>query len=594
MRPSLFARGLVLVAGLALLAAPIAADEGWLIERLDITYDVQRDGSISVAEAIDVDFRGLAKHGIFRDVARRQGYDETRYRTYDIRLGDVRSADGRRYRVDVQGVGDLERFKIGDPNKVLSGRQTYRLTYRLGGALNAQADHDEFYWNGTGTWPVAIAQASIVVRAPDDGIERVACFEGRQGSNQPCNATFAARQATFRATRPLREGEQLTIVTSFRKGLVTVPPPRLSTRPRNVLHSFDSTPSMLAAMMAGFLLTLGGVGAIWWRWGRDRRFVALVRSSSETAEERVPLLGGRPIAVEFEPPEKLRPGQMGLLLDERADTLDVTATIIDLAVRGYLKITEIEKAHWFSSRDWQLDRLKAADAELLEYERIVLDGLFAKGTPTTISALKNKFYSDLAKAKKALYTDAVERGWFPANPNTVRTLWRLAGIVALSGGVALTIWIGAHWGAGLLGLPVIAGGAVLAMAAGAMPRRSALGRDLTRRTLGFLRYIKTAEVGNQAFAERANLFTEYLPYAVAFKCVERWAHAFQGIDLQAATAGWYSGTSGFNIGTFSSSMSSFSSSVSSTIASTPGGSGGSGFSGGSSGGGGGGGGGGSW
>ena len=98
----------------------------------------------------------------------------------------------------------------------------------------------------------------------------------------------------------------------------------------------------------------------------------------------------------------------------------------------------------------------------------------------------------------------------------------------------------------------------------------------------------------KAFAERANIFTAYLPYAIAFKCVDRWARAFQDIDMQRATAGWYAGSSAFDPHSFSSNVSSFSSSVSTVMASTPGGSGGSGFSGGSSGGGGGGGGGGSW
>jgi len=259
-----------------------------------------------------------------------------------------------------------------------------------------------------------------------------------------------------------------------------------------------------------------------------------------------------------------------------------------------VRITEVEKAHWFSGKDWRLDRLKASDAALLEYERIVLDGLFAKGASTTISALEEKFYGDLTKAKKALYADGVRREWFPSNPETVRNLWRLAGILVAGAGVFLMVGLGQQYGAGLVGLPLLVGGVALAIAASAMPRRTAVGQDVTRRTLGFLRYIKTAEVGNQAFAERASLFTEYLPYAVAFRCVDGWARAFRDIDLQAATAGWYMGTSGFNAATFSSSLASFSTSVSSTIASTPGGSGGSGFSGGSSGGGGGGGGGGSW
>jgi uncharacterized membrane protein len=127
-----------------------------------------------------------------------------------------------------------------------------------------------------------------------------------------------------------------------------------------------------------------------------------------------------------------------------------------------------------------------------------------------------------------------------------------------------------------------------------MPRRTAIGRELMRRSLGFAKYMKTAETAQQAFAERANIFTSYLPYAIVFRCVDKWARAFKDIDVQAATGGWYVGTTPFNAGTFSSSLGSFSSSVSSTLASTPGGSGGSGFSGGSSGGGGGGGGGGGW
>jgi uncharacterized membrane protein len=135
---------------------------------------------------------------------------------------------------------------------------------------------------------------------------------------------------------------------------------------------------------------------------------------------------------------------------------------------------------------------------------------------------------------------------------------------------------------------------LLLVASGAMPRRTAKGREATRRALGFARYIKTAERHQQAFAERASIFTSYLPYAIAMKCVEKWARAFKDIDLQQATAGWFVGSSHFDANSFSSNISSFSSSVSSAIASTPGGSGGSGFSGGSSGGGGGGGGGGSW
>jgi uncharacterized membrane protein len=224
----------------------------------------------------------------------------------------------------------------------------------------------------------------------------------------------------------------------------------------------------------------------------------------------------------------------------------------------------------------------------------VLDGLFSGAATQRLSALKNKFYKDLEKAKSALYADAVGRNWFPRNPSSIRAIALVLGIFLIIIGVFTVIGLGARFGAGMLGLPIIFGGLLLAILSGTMPRRTAIGRELMRRSLGFAKYMKTAETAQQAFAERANIFTSYLPYAIVFRCVDKWARAFKDIDVQAATGGWYVGTTPFNAGTFSSSLGSFSSSVSSTLASTPGGSGSSGFSGGSSGGGGGGGGGGGW
>lgn len=572
----------------------LAADEGWVIERLAVRIEIQADGSLVALEALDVDFRGLSRRGIFRDVPFLFDYDATHNREYWINLSDVTAADGRRHQVQTSREGALLRFRIGDPDRTISGKETYRIGYRVAHALNGFVDHDELYWNATGPWPVRVEGASVVVQAPGGAIERVDCFQGVLRSTERCRTSFTPDEATFAATRPLAEGEQMTIVTGLRKGVVPEPRPRLVAKPRGVSEFFDTTPGLLVLTLVGFLATVGGVGALWWRIGRDRRSVALHAQSPDAPEERVPLFGARPIAVEFQPPDRIRPGQMGLLIDERADTLDVTATIVDLAVRGYLTITELPKEGWFGKKDWRLDRVKEADRALLEYERIVLTGLFDSTRSRKLSDLKNKFHDDLARAKKALYVDAVGRGWFPRNPNTVRTLWVVLGVLAVVGGILLTIFLGQGWGAGLVGLPVIAGGLVLTVVSGAMPRRTAAGREAMRRTLGFAKYLKTADTHQLAFAERANIFTEYLPYAIAFKCVERWARAFQDIDVQAATAGWYAGTTGFDPGSFSSSLGSLSSSVSSAIASTPGGSGGSGFSGGSSGGGGGGGGGGSW
>ncbi len=513
-------------------------------------------------------------------------------------LGGVTDASGRANRVSTSESNGLYHFRIGDPNRTVSGNQTYRLSYTLSGAFNGFADHDELYWNATGNWQVAVREASAVLHVPGGGLERADCFQGPVGSTERCTSEVTPDRITFTTTRPLAAGEGMTIVAWLRKGIVPDPSPRLVAHrgARTVPELIGTSPIVRGVALAGVLAVIGSLGTVWWRFGRDKRYVSVqyLAQDEHGAEERVPLFGARPIAVEFEPPEAIRPGQVGVLLDERADTLDVTATIVDLAVRGYLTITEVPKHGWFGRTDWQLDRLDKPDTDLLEYERIVLEGLFNTGRSRRLSDLKRKFYKDLARAQKSLYADAVARGWFRFNPNTVRTVWRIGGVLLVAAGMPVFIVLGARWGAGLLAAPVALAGVGLLLVSRAMPRRTARGHELLHRTLGFVRYVKTAETHQQEFAERAGIFTAYLPYAIVFRCVDRWAHAFRDIDLQAATTSWYTGTTAFNAATFSSSLSGFSSSVSSAIASTPGGSGGSGFSGGSSGGGGGGGGGGSW
>ncbi len=602
--PLLVAPFLALIATLFVSAAPApsaAQDTGWVIERFESRYVIQPDGRVVVTEAIDVDFRFLSRRGIFRDIDDLFAYDEENIRQYAIGTPAVSDAAGQPWRVRVEREGSATRFRIGDPDVTISGRQAYRIQYDIGGALNGFPDHDELYWNATGVWPVPIQKTIIRVAGPPGAIERVDCFQGPLGATEPCGATFTPDEAVFTATRTLGPGEQMSIVTGLKKGAVAEPVPILVARPRQVFGGgrsmFEATPTNMTLSIAGLVAAIGGSIALWWRVGRDRRYISMrhLTGSTSEKEERVPLFGDRPLGVEFEPPDRIRPGQMGLLVDERADTLDVTATIIDLAVRGYLRITELEKMWFLGKKDWQLDKLKDADDKLLDYERTVLSGLFNGRDAKKLSDLKEKFYKHLSKAKEELYRDAVDRGWFLRNPSSVRQASRLTGIIIAVAGVAITIAAGQTWGAGLVALPVVIFGVLLVGVAGAMPRRTSKGREVLQRALGFEKYIRTAEVRQQDYAERANIFTAYLPYAIAFRCVEKWANAFKDIDLQAATAGWYVGTGPFGVGDFSSNLGSFSSSVGTALASSPGGSGGSGFSGGgSSGGGGGGGGGGSW
>lgn len=621
-RRSLILLALVLAcAAVARAPRSASADEGWAINNFDVTYDIARDGAIEVTEDIRVDFGPLEKHGIFRDMPVRYDIidDDKNDRLISVSSVEVQNGSGGSWPFELINSGPNLRIKIGSASSTVSGPQRYIITYTLTGALNADPPdpdnlpYDEFYWNVTGSeWDVVIASASATVRTPSGAIQAVECFDGERGSTSPCESSeFTGDEATF-STRGIGFGRELTIVVGLEKGAVAVAPPILVPAAKSDLQKFQDffkiTPfSVIPTVLIG-VLGLVAVLRLWWVEGRDRWLgdvFYLYEDNPAAVDRPKPLMAHESIVVEFTPPEldkstkrRMRPAEIGLLIDENADTLDVSATIVDLAVRKHLTITEERNGGFlglFKKTDYALERLEPAD-DLLPYEARLKSALFS-GVSNTVkmSELKNKFHDDLAKVKEALYKQTVKDKLFAYNPDTVRTIARVGSIAVIGLGAGAIYGLGTLFGGGIIGIPLIFVGIVAFFLAPAMPRRTARGRNIYRRALGFRRFMTQSETERQRFAENANIFHEYLPYAIVYGCVERWAKVFADLGIDPGEPGYYVGTHPFMAASFASSMSSFSNSVSSTMASTPGSSGSSGFGGGgSSGGGGGGGGGGSW
>jgi uncharacterized protein (TIGR04222 family) len=565
----------------------------------DVT--INRDTTIDVTEQIHYDFGDNQRHGIFREIPVRFDYEpDPKYeRVTKIDHVSVKGGPGTPANLKVEEAGRSTRFRIGDPNHTITGVHDYTISYRVHGAMNGFADHDELYWNATGNeWPVPIEQVLVSVHAPGQ-INQVACYAGPTGSRLPCEDAVGGDggEATF-SHHDLSADEGVTVVAALPKGVVADPRPILDER-WSAARALSVTPATAGASGVLTALVLFGLYRVL-RKGRDRRWagspVDAAFGNEAGVEERVPMFSRAHDPVEFEPPDKIRPGQVGTLVDEVANPLDVTATIVDLAVRGYLRIEEIPKKGWFGHTDWRLVKLKEGDG-LLPYERKLFSGLFRDGDQVELSDLKQHFAPRLHEVQNALYDDAVHAGWFPTRPDRVRTRWYVLGVLAVVVAVVITVVLIAATHLGLLSIPFLVGGLGLLAGASHMPRRTAKGWATLRRVSGFRQFIEQSEKERARFAERANLFSEYLPYAVVFGCTEKWARAFAGLDDEVArsTMGWYVSTQPFSVGHFTNSMDSFAVATSGTIVATAASSGGSGFGGGgSSGGGFGGGGGGSW
>jgi uncharacterized membrane protein len=573
-------------------AKPVSADEGWVINNFHSDIALQDSGRVRVVETIEVDFRSLSKHGIFRDIPYiYENGSEKMYTDIDVE-SVMRNDKNENFQRSLTDEGYVE-LKIGDADKTISGRNMYTITYTAKGVLRSFSDHDELYWNVTGNnWPVTIHNADAEVTISKPGIQKVTCYQGYAGGQGSCEAKISSSQvAQFTSTESLDEDKGMTVVVGYTKGLLPI---LTVQRPKTFWEKFIEWPSLTT--LGVFLL--GGVGTVfylWYKFGRDNWFAQNIFGKKNDPGTVKPIGAHETITVEFTPPEKLRPAEIGVLIDEKADTTDVVATIIDLATRGYMKITEVPKKWVFGKVDYKLEQTTPAKkVALLDYESLLLDRLFEDGTSVTMSSLKKTFYASLAEVKKALYADVVEKNLFLKNPDSVRNTY-------LGFGIVFVVIAGVIIGSAIdvefvyiadLAIALFAIGVVLIIMSRFMPRRTAYGRELYRRIKGYQLFISTAEKYRQRFFEKKNMFNEVLPYAITFGLTEKFARQMHDIGLQPSTTGWYVGTQPFNTSSFGSNVTAFSSSLSSAMASTPSSSGG--FSGGSSGGGFGGGGGGSW
>ncbi|MBW2313749.1 MAG: DUF2207 domain-containing protein [Deltaproteobacteria bacterium] len=559
---------LALCFALPFAAAPADAER---VARMDVQIEVEPDAGLIVREEILYDFEGEHRHGIYRDVpvrySRRNGPD------YRVAL-DVLSVEnelGRPHGFTTSGRGAYRRIRIGDPNRKITGRVHYYITYRVRLAMLHFDAHDEVYWNATGDeWEVPIDAASVRVTLAGSVARFLdtACFTGPRGATRAdCTAEALGSEARFATTGGLPARHGLSIVAALPKGVVREP------------TSSERLRARLAPWISGWWLLPFGVFAgmygYWRRAGRDPG-------------------QGAAIPVRYEPPEGLSPAEVGTLVDERADLDDVTATILQLAIDGRLEITQLQSTQFlfFEKTDYRLDRT-GDPSGLRRHQAKLHQALFSGRESVLVSDLKNEFYKELPEIQESLYEQLSERGgMFVGRPDKLRQRW------AIGGGALLPIGVFAMGASPAAGICLLVSGVIVIAFSRNMPRRTRRGRRAYEETLGFREFLERVDhdrLERQGVATREQ-FERILPYAIVLGAADAWADAFAEIYLEPPD--WYHGYDllDFQPSRFVSDMGRGLDTIGHSLASQPSGSGSSGFSsgGGFSGGGMGGGGGGSW
>lgn len=555
----------ILAAALAMIfAAPEGASAQTLAERITGYHAwiaIQRDGSILVTERITYDFGSDWRHGIFQVIPVRFRYNGSYDRIYPVVVRSVQSRDAPD-QYTVEDNGSSVSIRIGDPNQTITGEHTYALTYLVRGSLNAFAGHDELYWNAIGNqWDVPIDQATVWVNAPVT-VTRAACFSGPLGSTGSCQQAHITQGIAHFSQAGLGPREGLTVVVAIPKGAIASPGPVLQER-WTLKRAFAVTPVSGGAAV-GLLAVLAVAGAVVLARRRERQYpvssALVVTGRRVQAGESAPVSGRGQPPMESAPPEDVRPGQAGMLLHGAARPRDVTGTIVDLALRGYLRIEDLPPVlgglAMRQKRDWRLIRLKKGSG-LLDYEQILLDGLFHnariqhRARSTLLSELGPAFTGSLKQAHDALYADGVKRGWFTTRPDRLRRGWLISGGLLFVIGTAATIAAAAYSHFGLVPIPAVLAGLVLIGSARWMPVRTAKGSGLARKLLRFRTYLTTMEAWPTHPAGQETLDT-YLPYAIVFRRAKHWAAATQAVADADQEPSWYQSSGPYHPGSLSS------------------------------------------
>jgi uncharacterized membrane protein YgcG len=551
------------------------ATETTTITRYLAAFDVDANGDLSVIETLTVHFPESGKHGIFRFFDRADSSaPHARRDPHDIAV----TMDGgpEPFELSTESGGRYVVARIGDPNVTLQpGNHTYTIRYRVDGVLEPGTDgaQTQFYWNLIpGGWDQPIEKSVLTVRLPAPAQKPLECAVG-VGATDGCTPPTAGASTFTVTTGQLAPRTPVTV----KVGLPIPTPPAGTSLPWSARWDPVLGDSVLGLVVVLVLAAISGVVG------------ALVAHSAHERQPAYPL--------QYAPPDGVGPAEALYVVTETVDNRAFVASLLWAAQQGAIDLTR-EGDTWTitdkaGEAGWaKVDPVTAAVAPLLG------------GPGGTFQASRGDVTSGKALQSRIAQFEAETRTWGKENGYLTRAGLGAAGtlltIGAIVGVVAFGIfnWLGMSITALIPGLFAVA--ALPLLLPTSRTKRTPAGRDLWSRLGGFRRVLSTPSSKERFdFSGRQELYTAYIPWAVAFGCADEWAKKYRtevGTEppVPAYFAGYYAGAHTGDyvnqmVGDFSSTVASSISAYQATQSHSSGGGGG--FSGG---GGGGGGGGGSW
>lgn len=578
---SIVMSAVICLTGFALInpeAAFASDDQGFVITDYQVNIQVHENNTMDVKETIVTDF-SEKKHGIYRNIPTRTTIrvDEKSY-SYACEVSDEAVKDWP------WKFGDGDQYNtiliIGDPDKKISGKQTYKISYTYSYPEDRIDDFDFIYHNLLGDqWQVPIEKFSFKMKfdkpLPDEAVKDLEIYSGTRGVDfNSLDVDYKVSKTRLTGTAEnIEEYQAITVRAKLPEGYF-----------KGEKHA-SAVPSII-----GLIIALAGVVLI---------ALGVIRTRRK-----------KPVrTVEFHAPDGISPAEVGTIIDESADDKDMMSLIPWFAERGYLTVRIVEKERKIR-KDQQLvelTKVKDLPTDAPEYQKMFFDLLFEEGDVRLMDKLGEDFGEKFLKAKSELA--GVFKDDRKLSTGTLKACV-LSGIVTvgaaiffgLSSCVALLenfpagVMAIAFFGITLIGCGLARSGKhkilsiimiivcllielgnvalfcdeenslfapgfcllvfAICGAASVLASLMVAPTDYKIQTVGKLMglrdFIKVAELDklNALIDENPNYYFDILPFAMAFGLEEKWSKHFENIKIKSP--GWYDMSDGY--GTFNAVM----------------------------------------
>lgn len=514
------------------LVAPAAAED--VADSLVVNGEVAADGTLSVQQTFTFPAGAPPAELVQRLATTRQllQYTQLEYEITDV----TATAGGQDLAPQLSTDGDYQVITV-DTSEV--GDEPVELSYTVSGAAVAQSgEMTQVAWRVVQGLNIDVREVSGEIVLPQGAqTSDITCQAGDPNSPVSCS-TYAS--GTFDAPYPQFTngalGKNGMVALSFTVPSSAVAPNQVITEQWTLGRAFSAAPLPLALALGALAL---GAAALYWLLRSRGGDVAAAKPAMVAHFEPV---GAGEERFDLELP--MLPGEVGTLMDERVDPIDITATIVDLAQRDHLTIVELPLASPHAPHDWTFERGVGRD-ELHAYERTLLDAIApAEGQAATVSHIGEAVRGVVEDVQEEIYTEVVNEGWFAARPDDVRSQWSRISIGAVIASLVVLGLLVAFTNFGLLGLALVGLAVGLMWVGQQMPRRTAKGTSVLRGLEVLAMNLQTQPTDHVPKADAYAEISRVLPYAIVLGGSERWLHAMVEADNDPGVPdpddlGWY-------------------------------------------------------